>query len=644
MKALRTSGLVTSHLVILLLLSIPVFAGQMGVSEGHDLDRLWARAEKELDPSGEDAVLLLESRHLSILGNGAKNTRVHSVVWIGTDRGVREYADLRIPYNSASSSLKVIKLRTWRDDKWWPDEREISSTAVVETLPFELSGADDYTEMREVMLLHDGVGIPCIIETVYEIEEPRGSKQGCDGVWVFPRKDPAVLVEYSVSVPAEGVFNFSGGNGAPNPKIISGGGEAETYIWRMEMTGRLGQPPISDPADYYPYAAWSTWESWNELAGRVVSNFDSASVLTRELADTLAERTEYEPCSAAKARAVVELVTEKTRGIHYDSSFWPLSPRPAKRTWETAYGHPLDRAVLAAALMRKAGLNAQPVYRSKGFRPIDTGVPGLSRFERIGLYVAGGDFKAFYEPYEGKLYEGSGKFAGRVIFEPASGEIPKMREVIGDSRAVNGLDLVLTLKPCGGGNWTGRGEYRAEGLFSPYDEMTGSGSLALRFLSSTVGSILEGAEVSGFNPRIFTPSLVSTAFEFELKSRDPDRQGRERFMIGTPEGSLLSRLSSEIYLYQERRTSPVLLPGKLKQRICLRIKTGDGEIVRLPEEREIDNKVGHYSLSAGNKDGWITVSRELILKVKTVPDELWPELKKLLIEEEDPAGGTIMIR
>ncbi|MDZ7859060.1 MAG: DUF3857 domain-containing protein [Candidatus Krumholzibacteriota bacterium] len=644
MKALRTSGLVTSHLVIMLLLSIPVFAGQMGVSEGHDLDRLWARAEKELDPSGEDAVLLLESRHISILENGLKRARVHSVVWIGTDRGVREYADLRIPYNTASSSLKVIKLRTWRDDKWWPDEKEISSTAVVKTLPFGLTGADDYTDMREVMLLHDGVEIPCIIETVYEIEEPRGSEKGCEGLWVFPRNDPAALVEYSVSVPEEGVFNFSGGNGAPEPEMISGSGEAKTYIWRMEMTGSLGLPRISDSADYYPYVVWSTWKSWNELGKKVLSSFDSAAGLTEELTDTLAERTEYEPSSAAKALAAVELVGEKTRGIHYDSSFWFLSPRPAKRTWETAYGHSLDRAVLAAALMRKAGLNAQPVYRSKGFRPIDTGVPGLSRFKRIGLYVTGGDFQAFYEPYEGKLYEGSGKFTGRVVFEPASGELPGMRKVMCDSQTVSGLDLVLTIKPGDGGNWTGKGEYRAEGLFSPYDEMTGSGFEALNFLRNTVSSMLEGAKVSGFNPRIFTPSLVSTAFEFELESRDQDRHGRERFIIGDPEGSILNKLSSGIYLYQESRTSPVLLRGKFKQRICLRIKTGGREIVRLPKEREIDNEAGHYSLSAGNKDGWITVSRELILKVKTVSGELWPELKALLIEEEDPAGRTVMIR
>ena len=129
--------------VTLLFLSSGLLAESMGISSGHDLDKLWAKAKDQFDLKSQDAVLLLESRNVEVLENGDLATRIHRVVWIGTGTGIRGYADLRVPYNLSVSKIKVIKLRTWRDDRWWPDQSEISPTAVVETVPHALALADD---------------------------------------------------------------------------------------------------------------------------------------------------------------------------------------------------------------------------------------------------------------------------------------------------------------------------------------------------------------------------------------------------------------------------------------------------------------------------------------------------------------------
>ena len=84
--------------VMVLALSFPVLlsAATMGNSQGYDLDALWAKAQKQYDLKAHDAILLLEGRHASILENGNLKTRVHRVVWIGTEMGIDHYADLRI--------------------------------------------------------------------------------------------------------------------------------------------------------------------------------------------------------------------------------------------------------------------------------------------------------------------------------------------------------------------------------------------------------------------------------------------------------------------------------------------------------------------------------------------------------------------
>ena len=355
-------------IVILSLSAAGAFGAEtMGTSRGHDLDALWAQAQNTFDLKAHDAILLLESRHETILEGGGRRTVVHRVVWIGTPPGLRDHADLRIPWNSAVSTFKVHVLRTWREGRWWPHESNVSPTAVVETLPGAVAMADDYTTMRETMLLHDGVELPCIMETAYEIEEQPGAA-GYDGFFVMQRRDPAVLSELKINIPDDVSLHIRGYNGAPVPE--KAGGEREAiHIVTMENLERLGSPRIADPAVYAPCVSWSTWGGWTEIKDAVMSSFDEAAVLGPELADLVKGPLQNEPSDAARARKAVELVDKYTRSIHYDSRYWQFSPRPASRTFVTAYGHALDRAVLASAMFRKAGLKAEPVFRRRHWGP-----------------------------------------------------------------------------------------------------------------------------------------------------------------------------------------------------------------------------------------------------------------------------------
>ena len=74
----------------------------------------------------QDAALLLESRDIAINDAGQVTTTVHRVAWIGTAAGLRAHADLRVPWNSATCTFEVAKLRTWREGRWWPDAERIN--------------------------------------------------------------------------------------------------------------------------------------------------------------------------------------------------------------------------------------------------------------------------------------------------------------------------------------------------------------------------------------------------------------------------------------------------------------------------------------------------------------------------------------
>ncbi len=622
----------------------PLRAAAMGASDVHDLDELRTLAERHYDLSAHDAILLLECEEISIQPNGDRRTRIHRVAWIGTEIGIRDHADLRIPYNSATSTMRVAALRTWRDDRWWPMEPALNPTAIVETLPFEIENADDYTAMREMMLLHDGVELPCIVETAYVIEERGAAAEGAEGLWIFAKADPAVRSCFVLDVPEGSSLSFHTENGAPKPEISRAGDGMVTYEWKMEPVDRLGVPRLADPACYAPYVTWSTWNDWSALGARISSSIDGAAALSDALSDTLSERLRHELSPASKARNVVDFVNESTRPVRYDDLFWAFSPRPASRTWETAYGHRLDRTVLAAALLREAGLVAEPIYVSAGFGEIDGEIPCLSRFGGLALWVSGEQLSALYDPMEGTLADGPGATFGRTVWRPGIDEIPRVDPSPNAPNEVSHLELLLTLEPDDEGGWSGSGFFSADGLFSPHHEMVGLGSEAIDHLGAVAGSVLPGAEVGKYNPETFTRGLVTLGFELTIAAEDPDDQGRVRVTIGDPSGGIRDQLPSDVNAYDAHRGSPVVLAGKMAQRVRLRLKVGEREVVYRPEGRELENDAGRLAIHVEAEDGWVTVSRELLFSTTRVASETWPDLRALLLAESDAAGRTILIK
>lgn len=647
MKDLRWVALVLTVAALVVASAAPgtaASAPSMGMSQGQDLDALYSKARTQIGLAGRDAVLLVESQRVTIGANGDRTTRVHRVVWIGTAVGLRDHADLRIPYRSDTSTMTVAALRTWRDGRWWPDAVKVSDTAVVETLPFELAQADDYTGMRETMLLHDGVELPCIMETCWEIRESGAAVHGGDGLWVFAQRDPAVRVEFVLNVPAGRSPHVRSGNGAPEPVVARDADGSTTHAWTMDNVERLGSPPIADTATYAPYVAWSTWESWDALGEKIVSSFDEAAVLSEELADTISARLAQEPSLPAKARKVAAFVDESTRSIHYDARFWSLAARSASRTWETAYGHSLDRAVLAASLFRKAGLDAMPVYRSLGASGVDLDVPSLSRFTSIGLAVSGEGMDAFYDPYDGKLTEGAAPFFGRLIWAPGVEGRPSPGSGIGDTEEASHFSLVITLEPEKDGAWRGTGYLRADGGFSPHAEMAGLHGEALASLDKIAVSVIPGCHVETFNPEVFTRDEVRVGFSVKVKPVDKDDQGRTSITIGEPAGGAASKLPGDVHLHHEKRGSPVTVAGNMTQRITVRMKTGERKIVHLPEPCKIENAAGNYVRTAEHTNGWVTIESELALRGGSIGPEAWPSLRVLLLEEKDAAGRTIFMK
>ena len=120
-------------------------------------------------------------------------------------------------------------------------------------------------------------------------------------------------------------------------------------------------------------------------------------------------------------------------------------------------------------------------------------------------------------------------------------------------------------------------------------------------------SALPSARIEDYTPERFTTDVGEFIFRFSIDSLEQDDLERIRISIGGPAGGFLERLPEDVHRYDEDRSSPVLLGGALMQRVELRLKTDEREIIYIPRSYELENEVGRFGLTVEREEGWATI-------------------------------------
>ncbi len=644
-----------------ILICVPDTWAQTSLSGELDIAELVKVADRTFDLDSQDAVILFDGYEVYQLQDERLKRRVHRIVWLSGSSVKGHYADHRIPYDDAHQTFTVEVLRTWRDGEWWDSD----TTGIVETLPFAVQKAYDYSTMREMMLLHDGVELPCILEVVYLIEDkapssnqqgmiekdypPRSaggeSKGGAEGLYLFAKEDPVVISQFSLGLPSGGKPHVFASEEVPGVVVETDEElDLDVYTYRMERLPAVPRPHTIDPASYTPHVVWSTWESWQKYGSDLKRSFESALELDDALKDSLEDLLDDARALTEKASLIAEFVKRSTRYINYSERYWIWYPRKANRTYTTGYGHRLDRAILAAALFREAGFLVFPFYRSEGYGDINEGVASTSRMDGIGVWISGkGEVEAYYDPVASKVHNGLSPIFGHTIWIPGSGDKPAV--TWRGEGIVSKLEVRLSISYDSEDElWHGRGFYKTTQGFTPFDRMEGLDDQAKDYLQSVVAGVLKGAEVMNYNPVIFNRFTIALGFEFTVPPDEEDSFGRFNLTIGEPAGGILAMVPEDVSLYMEERGSPVRLPGQMEQVVELSLDSEGWGLIYLPEDRTLENDAGSFSLQTVEKDDRIKITRLLNLGRAYYTAGDWDQLRKLLLSDQNERSRTVLLR
>ena len=638
----RSRQILTAMLALAaaLILCTSTVRAQKSIDEKLDIAALMIQAGERFDLSTLDAILLYDSRRVDWLNDGRREMSVHRIVWISTDRATELYGDYRVPFDNDNCTIDVKTVRTWMDGRWWVT----GPTGIVETLPRGLRDAYDYTNMREMMLLHDGIELPCILEVSFTIRDRQPFRGGVEGMWLFARPEPCIQSQFQLRVPVGREPRVFASDDAPPPAVLADDRGLQVYTWTMGPLEALPRPLTDDPAAYVPHVTWSTRNSWNEFGKSIGMAFGAAASIDENLRQSLDSLLDTAPTNGKKAELVASFVKDRTTFINYPEEYWRTLPRPAARTYATAYGHRLDRAVLAAALFEYAGIESVPVWFGNGHGDVDEGVPSLARFGGVNLWIKGddGDLSGYFDPARAEVINGTARTFGRTVWMLRDGQ-PEMLTVEHERQNLNEIHLELaydTTKK----KFAGSGYFCASGYLSSYDRMVGLGEEARDYLASVLSGVISGAKVTSCNPGTFSPDKVVFGFEVELKKPEADDQGRLPLVIGLPSSGIKAALPGDVRVWHQQRSTPVTFPGAMRQKIELRLKTKGLDIVYRPTVTTLENGGGKFTLAIAEKNGLLRITRELNLTRAAYTSGEWPDLRALLLADGHERNQTVLLK
>ncbi len=638
MRKLLTTAL--SLLFAGMMLTGFAFAEPMSFIGNHDIGELMSVAEQTYTLADEDAVILFEGYREIMLPDGRVQEQYHEIVWISTDQAIDFYADLRVPFSKEHQTLTVESLRTWMDERWW----DAGETAVVETLPGAVNHAYDYTDVRETMMLHDGVQLPCIMETVYTIEDKHPYREGIEGVFVFAQDDPAVRVNLTVGTPVGNPPQYRGAQGVSTPEITTDNDlHVDLYSWTVEPVDALPRPITVDPAAYMAHVSWSTWDNWEDFGNQINTWFELRMPLSDELKAELADVIDGAYTEQQKAQEIADYVAASTNYINWHDSFWMAFPRSATRTWNTAYGNTYDRAGLAAALFQEAGFMVWPAYLGNGYGAINEGVATIGRMaDNFGVWVSGDGVEAFYNPANSSLSNGLSPIYGRAVWLPGSEDEPTVRWSGEGEPSHIAYDIDLYYCPVEN-KWYGNGVFTATGRACPFESMEGIGTEARDHIEEMVGGMFDGAELTSYNPTIFDRFTVTAGFAFNFDNCNQDYLERSSVVIGNPGGGVMDMLPHDVHIYNSERQSPVRVAGVFHQSVEVTIHPHDFEAVFVPEAIQVENEAGTAAIAVEQDEDTITITRTLEFAKTRFSAEEWPALRELLLTETMTKNRTVLL-
>ncbi len=268
------------------------------------------------------------------------------------------YGEDFIVYNPQSQKLKINKsVTTTPAGKIVPSP----ANAYNELLPGSCANAPSYNHMREMVVTHTALERGSVVDFDYTLTNAKGYWPSMAAGDVLSMNSPVDKLTYSISVPVGTVLNYKLYNLAQEPVITKAGGKTK-YTWTItNIPAALREDFRPKEQQNRPRIVFSTSKNTADAFKSFVSQPAFALNTTDPLKAIAQKVRDEKKDELAIALRLQEIVASDIN--YYPVALAQCGPgvREASQTWQENGGTEAEKAILLAALMKAAGIEAVPV-------------------------------------------------------------------------------------------------------------------------------------------------------------------------------------------------------------------------------------------------------------------------------------------
>jgi Domain of Unknown Function with PDB structure (DUF3857)/Domain of Unknown Function with PDB structure (DUF3858) len=565
-----------------------------------------------------DAVYLQLKKEYTLNPDGSMDYRYSKKQKLQTYRAFHNlYGESFIVYHPDFQSLKVNEVYTiMADGKKNPSP----VNAFNEVLPGFAANAPAYNKLREMVITHSGTERNAILNLDYTLHSNKGFYPCLMGNELLCEVEPVKELTFIIRVPSEYKLNFSILNSTATP-VVTKESNFQVYTWKFTNVPAISTEDFQKSGnDLYPRILFGTAKDRSGLYKEFQKQTAFSYGLNPDMKNAVAAISAENKEKTDILLKLQEKVVTELRLYPVPLRYTGFTSRTAQETWNSNGGTPIEKAVLLTALLKEAGVEANPVFMIRNSL-YDESIGSLLDIEDILVKAE--------LPGTGPVYLSVNTLNPQNLFRYSPERVfVELRR--GDIRVEKSTSLknIISLA----GTFTVNEKNQLSGEIS-FSEDNGVNPYLMLLLDKNKAKSLIGGGLSSTDlkdPGITKTGMDQSSVVIAVQKDKAFRNDSDYYFLQLP--IITNGIEGlGIHLLPKNRTTLLEISSIIEENDDFTFVVPDKMKPFIPnEKKELKNNAGSFSFEVKTKDEKVVVHKSLKLEKRSIQPSEYPEFKALM--------------
>lgn len=622
-----------------------VFPGVTAAGEiPADIREMVKRAPGAHEFPQDDGLLLRQVIEITLDREGLVTRREETYLKMLTDQVNRAgWFDPRLDWNDARATLTVDQAYSIMTDG---RVVQAQANSLVPNTDHAFEHAVPFAFMRQMTVAQVGVEHGGTTALAFTVRDRTPSGLPLWGALDLAAPFPILDQRLSISFPEGTAFSWAALFAELSPRVTTKDGMT-TYAFDRRNVPPLVPQELAGSGYGTPRLVYSSARGWPAVRQFLERDFPPAP-LSAAVTEKAREIAAGSLSAEEQVARLHSFVVDGIRTVAWPVAAFDYAVRSPEKVLEGSVGHPLEKAVLLAALLQAAGIEQSQgpvkILLAAPGGKIAPEVPSPVQFPEVWVSVGAGARAVFLDPAAPLAQRQRAHLTGRpLLFLDRAATGPLVWTALeGDLPHRAALRLSLRLEPSAGElAASGTADLDLGGVYHPspgFDRTQDRLAPVARAVAAGVGN----ARVKELFPARLDPAGLAFRAVLEGGKLAVPDSGLVRVALPRPPGALSGE---NLQLWRARRNLPLIVAAPAREVTELALDLPSGyEVFAAPAATALKNAAGELQRSVKREERRLVVKTELTLAREVIEPGDYQALRELFAALEDPAAAGLWLR